>query len=151
MLTGFINILTILIAMSDKRTEMYERHSETLETLRSVLLVLHGDSCRLPLATYRVMIALGEAGEPCSAYAVARRAGFLLEHGRVKLHEAKRYGVVCNAHVIGQGVLWDLTERGRVELERVKAQLDRVMEQRKLMPSAQDAMPKRRWRRKRGE
>lgn len=103
-------------------------HCEKLEALRSALLVLHGDNCRLPLATYRVMVALGEAGEPCSAYAVARRAGFLLEQGRVKLHEAKRYGVVDNERVSGQGVLWTLTDKGREELERVVQEISRKHE-----------------------
>ena len=121
---------------------------ERLEALRSALLVLHGDHCRLPLATYRVMVALGEAGEPCSAYAVARRAGFLLEQGRVKLHEAKRYGVVDNERVSGQGVLWSLTDRGREELDRVTAELGRKRE-----PGEEEAKPKRkrRTRRKRAE
>lgn len=101
---------------------------EKLDALRSALLVLHGDNCRLPLATYRVMVALGEAGEPSSAYAVARRAGFLLEQGRVKLHEAKRYGVVDNERVSGQGVLWMLTDKGREELERVVQEISRKHE-----------------------
>lgn len=119
---------------------------EKLEALRSALLVLHGDNCRLPLATYRVMVALGEASEPCSAYAVARRAGFLLEQGRVKLHEAKRYGVVDNERVSGQGVLWTLTDKGREELERVVQEISRKHE------PATPAKPKRRvTRRKKAE
>lgn len=78
------------------------------------------------MSVYRVMVALGEAGEPLGAFAVARRAGFLLEHGRVKLHEAKRLGVVMNVHVEGQGVLWVLTDKGREELERVLRKLRRT-------------------------
>lgn len=120
---------------------------EKLKVLRSALLVLHGDNCRLPLATYRVMVALGEAGEPSSAYAVARRAGFLLEQGRVKLHEAKRYGVVDNERVSGQGVLWTLTDKGREELERVVQEISRKHE-----PETTPAKPKRRvTRRKKAE
>ena len=94
-------------------------YDERLAALRKALYALHGDSRRLPLATYRVMVALGEAGEPCSAYAVARRACFMLEQGRVKLHEARQYGVVDNRRVEGEGVVWTLTERGRVELDRL--------------------------------
>lgn len=90
-----------------------------LQVLCRALQVLHCDNRRLPMSVYRVMVALGEAGEPLGAYAVARRAGFLLEHGRVKLHEAKSLGVVVNVHIEGQGVLWALTEKGRKELERV--------------------------------
>lgn len=90
-----------------------------LQVLCRALQVLNADSRRLPMSVYRVMVALGEAGEAVGAYAVARRAGFLLEHGRVKLHEAKRLGVVMNVHVEGQGVLWMLTDKGRKELERV--------------------------------
>lgn len=121
-------------------------HCEMLEALRSALLVLHGDNCRLPLATYRVMVALGEAGEPCSAYAVARRAGFLLEQGRVKLHEAKRYGVVDNGRVSGQGVLWTLTDKGREELERVMQEIARKHE-----PDEQPKPKRRVTRRKKAE
>lgn len=98
---------------------------ERLEKLRRALAVLHGDNRRLPLATYRVMVALGEAGEPCSAYAVARRAGFLLEQGRVKLHEAKRFNVVEKVEECAQGVLWTLTDKGREELARVVDALER--------------------------
>ena len=94
-------------------------YDERLAALRKALYALHGDSRRLPLATYRVLVALGEAGEPCSAYAVARRACFMLEQGRVKLHEARQYGVVDNRRVEGEGVVWTLTERGRVELDRL--------------------------------
>lgn len=94
-----------------------------LQVLCRALQVLNCDNRRLPMSVYRVLVALGVAGEPCGAYAVARRAGFLLEHGRVKLHEAKRLGVVMNVHVEGQGVLWVLTDRGRKELERVLALL----------------------------
>lgn len=94
-------------------------YDERLAALRKALYALHGDSRRLPLATYRVMVALGEAGEPCSAYAVARRACFMLEQGRVKLHEARQYGVVDNRRVEGEGVVWTLTERGRVEVDRL--------------------------------
>ena len=97
-----------------------ERLGEQLVLLRRALQVLNSDNRRLPLSVYRVMVALSEAGEPCSAYAVARRAGFLLEQGRVKLHEAKRLGVVMNVHVEGQGVLWVLTEEGKRELARVQ-------------------------------
>lgn len=121
-------------------------HCEMLEALRSALLVLHGDNCRLPLATYRVMVALGEAGGPCSAYAVARRAGFLLEQGRVKLHEAKRYGVVDNERVSGQGVLWTLTDKGREELERVMQEIARKHE-----PDEQPKPKRRVTRRKKAE
>lgn len=122
---------------------------EKLEALRTALLVLHGDSCRLPLATYRVMVALGEAEEPSSAYAVARRAGFLLEQGRVKLHEAKRYGVVDNTRVTGQGVLWTLTDKGREELERVTAEFAKDKQE---PEAATQAKPKRRvTRRKKAE
>jgi len=92
-----------------------------LSALCQALRVLGQDERRLPMSVYRVLAALGEAGEPCGAYAVARRAGFLLEHGRVKLHEAKRLGVVANVHVGGQGVLWALTDKGRAELRRVLA------------------------------
>ena len=67
-----------------------------------------------------LLVALAAAGEPCCAYAVARRAGFLLEQGRVKLHEAKRWGVVTNEKCAGQGVLWVLTEDGERELRRVQ-------------------------------
>ena len=97
-----------------------------LQVLCRALQVLHCDNRRLPPSVYRVMVALGEAGELCGAYAVARRAGFLLEHGRVKLHEAKRLGVVMNVHVEGQGVLWGLTDKGREELERVLKELRRT-------------------------
>lgn len=90
-----------------------------LQVLCRALHVLNSDNRRLPMSVYRVLVALGEAGEAVGAYAVARRAGFLLEHGRVKLHEAKRLGVVMNVHVEGQGVLWVLTDKGRKELERV--------------------------------
>lgn len=121
---------------------------EKLDALRSALLVLHGDNCRLPLATYRVMVALGEVGEPCSAYAVARRAGFLLEQGRVKLHEAKRYGVVDNARVSGYGVLWTLTDSGKEELERVTAELERKREPDVLLLPVK---PKKRTRKRRAE
>ncbi len=117
---------------------------EKLEALRSALLVLHGDIRRLPLATYRVMVALAEAGEPCNAYDVAHRAGFLLEHGRVKLHEAKWWGVVDNVRVSGQGVLWSLTDKGRAELERVTAALGPMRES-----GGGEAVPKRRARRRR--
>ncbi len=133
----------------DERMVCTMTHGEMLEALRSALLVLHGDACRLPLATYRVMFALGEAGEPCSAYAVARRAGFLLEHGRVKLHEAKRYGVVDNTRVTGQGVLWTLTDKGREELERVTAEFAKGKQE---PEAATSAKPKRRvTRRKKAE
>ena len=81
------------------------------------------------MSVYRVMVALGEEGEPLGAFAVARRAGFLLEHGRVKLHEAKRLGVVMNVHVEGQGVLWVLTDKGREELERVLRMLRRTKDE----------------------
>lgn len=94
-----------------------------LQVLCRALQVLNSDNRRLPMSVYRVLVALGEAGEAVGAYAVARRAGFLLEHGRVKLHEAKRLGVVMNVHVEGQGVLWVLTDKGRKELERVLALL----------------------------
>lgn len=94
-----------------------------LEQLRCALRVLNSDNRRLPLSVYRVMVALGEADEPCSAYAVARRAGFLLEQGRVKLHEAKQFGVVESQRVDGLGVLWVLTDKGLGELERVRAAL----------------------------
>lgn len=90
-----------------------------LQVLCRALQVLNSDRRRLPMSVYRVMVALGGSGEPLGAFAVARRAGFLLEHGRVKLHEAKRLGVVMNVHVEGQGVLWGLTDKGRRELERV--------------------------------
>lgn len=96
-----------------------EFDKNSLQVLCRALQVLNADSRRLPMSVYRVMVALGEAGEAVGAYAVARRAGFLLEHGRVKLHEAKRLGVVMNVHVEGQGVLWMLTDKGRKELERV--------------------------------
>lgn len=109
-----------------------------LQALCRALKVLNHDNRRMPLCVYRVMAALGEAGEPCGAYAVARRAGFLLEHGRVKLHEAKRLGVVANVHVEGQGVLWALTERGRAELARVLAELKRVDGGGKAGPMAAD-------------
>ena len=117
----------------DERMVCTMTYGEMLEALRSALLVLHGDACRLPLATYRVMFALGEAGEPCSAYAVARRAGFLLEHGRVKLHEARRYGVVDSERVSGQGVLWMLTDKGREELERVMREIAKARHRRRRM------------------
>lgn len=94
-------------------------YDDRLAALRRALFALHGDSRRLPLATYRVLVALGEAGEPCSAYAVARRACFMLEQGRVKLHEARQYGVVDNRRVEGEGVVWTLTERGQEELARL--------------------------------
>ncbi len=94
-----------------------------LQVLCRALQVLNGDNRRLPMSVYRVMVALGVAGEPLGAFAVARRAGFLMEHGRVKLHEAKRLGVVMNVHVEGQGVLWVLTDKGRKELERVLKEL----------------------------
>lgn len=97
-----------------------ERLGEQLVLLRRALQVLNSDNRRLPLSVYRVMVALGEAGEPCGAYAVARRAGFLLEQGRVKLHEAKSWGVVESERVSGQGVLWVLTEEGKRELARVQ-------------------------------
>lgn len=133
----------------DERMVCTMTYGEMLEALRSALLVLHGDACRLPLATYRVMVALGEAGEPCSAYAVARRAGFLLEHGRVKLHEARRYGVVDSERVSGQGVLWVLTDKGREELERVMREIAKA----KQRPEAvSPAKPRRRMtRRKKAE
>lgn len=91
--------------------------------LCQALRVLSADGRRMPMCVYRVMVALGEAGEPCGAYAVARRAGFLMEHGRVKLHEAARLGMVCSVRVDGQGVLWALTEAGCKELSRVLAEL----------------------------
>lgn len=91
-----------------------------LNALSRALQVLNNDNRRLPLSVYRVMVALAAAGEPCCAYAVARRAGFLLEQGRVKLHEAKRWGVVTNEKCAGQGVLWVLTEDGERELRRVQ-------------------------------
>lgn len=97
-----------------------------LQVLCRALQVLNCDNRRLPMSVYRVLVALGEAGEPLGAVAVARRAGFLLEHGRVKLHEAKRLGVVMNVHVEGQGVLWGLTDKGREELERVLRKLRRT-------------------------
>jgi hypothetical protein len=100
---------------------MNEFDRERLTVLCHALRALSADARRLPMCVYRVLVALGEAGEPCGAYAVARRAGFLLEHGRVKLHEAKRLGVVASVHVNGQGVLWSLTDLGRKELSRVLA------------------------------
>ncbi|MBQ7022983.1 MAG: hypothetical protein IJN29_05340 [Akkermansia sp.] len=100
-----------------------------LQVLCRALQVLNCDNRRLPLSVYRVMVALGEAGEAVGAYAVARRAGFLLEHGRVKLHEAKRLGVVVNVHVEGQGVLWVLTDKGRKELVRVLRKLRRTKDE----------------------
>lgn len=103
-----------------------EFDKNSLQVLCRALQVLNRDNRRLPMSVYRVMVALGEAGEPCGAYAVARRAGFLLEHGRVKLHEAKRLGVVMNVHFEGQGVLWVLTDKGRKELERVLAEIKHV-------------------------
>lgn len=105
---------------------MNEFDRDSLMVLCQALHALSQDARRLPMCVYRVLVALGEAGEPCGAYAVARRAGFLLEHGRVKLHEAKRLGVVDNVRVNGQGVLWALTELGRKELCRVLAEIKPV-------------------------
>lgn len=98
-------------------------NKNTLEVLRKALQLLNCNSRRLPMSVYRVMVALAGEDEPLSAFAVARRAGFLLEHGRVKLYEAKRYGVVANAHFAEQGILWSLTEKGRAELARVLQEL----------------------------
>lgn len=97
-----------------------EIDKDSLEAL-SLALRLNRDNRRLPFSVYRVMVAIATAGEPCCAYAVARRAGFLLEHGRVKLHEAKKWGVVENVRQDEQGVLWRLTDKGYKELQRAMA------------------------------
>lgn len=103
--------------MINKMNTEFDRNG--LQVLCRALQVLNCDNRRLPMSVYRVLVALGEEGKPLGAFAVARRAGFLLEHGRVKLHEAKRLGVVMNVYVEGQGVLWVLTDKGREELARV--------------------------------
>lgn len=99
-----------------------------LAALRAAMLALRGGGRCLPLSVYRVMVALADAGEPCSAFAVARRAGFLMETGRVKLHEARGFGVVDKERVPGVGVVWSLTDEGRDELDRVLAVLGPVEE-----------------------
>ncbi len=122
---------------------MTEFDKNGLQVLRRALKVLNQDYRRLPLSVYRVLAALAEAGVPCNAYEVARSAGFLLEHGRVKLHEAMQYEVVGRVRVDGRGVLWSLTDKGREELARVLACLQEAL------PPVPQA-PRRRHRRGRG-
>ncbi|MGN0869475.1 MAG: hypothetical protein ACI4O9_08150 [Akkermansia sp.] len=92
---------------------------KSIKILRRILKILNQDVRRYPFFVYRVMLALADATEPISTYAVARRAGFLLEHGRVKLHGALAEGVVERVIGCDGSVLWQLSPDGRAEMMRM--------------------------------
>lgn len=91
-----------------------------LGVLRRAMREMKANSNRVRLSTYRIMVVLATEDGPLSAYAVARRAGFPLESGRVLLHVAQQGGMVerCRTE---DGVVWRLSGEGAAELARLTA------------------------------